>query len=582
MFLRLKRDSRAAWSVRLGVALALALATGFAAGGAGSHPTTPSPDTSDPLTRESANPILRNESSFDDLKIGPSTVVKAGPSDYRQWYEAIDAQNSPGGPDFLTQVAYATSADGSSWTKRGVVFAPLPAPSWERSEVSPTSMHRDGSNWILFYHGGNNTGPRAIGRATSPTGSGDFTRSPATPILERGSPGSWDSEWVADAKVIAPWEGPDDLWRMYYVGRSGGGNGQVGLATSKDGISFTKYAKNPIVGLGPAGAWDDGNIQAFSPEWDAGVELFRAWYVARRAGAGSAGGNAGYLWSSDGVSWTRDPNNPVLVSVAGDRVEDSIDSYRDGDRYRFVYGQYNLDASPPLRGKGAAWTAAAAPPGPTPPPPPPPTTPPPTTPPPTTPPPTTPETTTAAFAVAQSGDDGDLERGDAAYPPSGAAETDGSRSGSVLYVRRSKATPSYQPVRVALLRFDTSALPDDATLTYAELQLHTTVRSNTDGRALLAEWYPVSGWPIDGNDWTIADTGSAHGGTPLAAFQPGAQQALELHGLSSIDRRGPTAVRLHVSGSTSAPLGPNDLAFAAYDHATLPAPTLVVTYRTGG
>lgn len=548
------------------VAFGLAAVIGIAAGGSRSHASTAASDT---LIRGTANPILRNDSSFDDLKVGPSTVVKVGPGDYRQWYEAIDAQNSPGGGDFLTQAAYATSADGTTWTKRGIAFAPLPVPSWERSEVSPTSMHWDGSKWILFYHGGNNGGVRAIGRATSPTGTGAFTRSPSTPILQRGSPGSWESEWVADAKVIAPWEGPDDLWRMYYVGRSGGGNGKVGLATSKDGILFTKYAKNPVVGLGPAGAWDDGNIQAFSPEWDADLDLFRAWYVARRAGAGSAGGNAGYLWSADGVSWTRDPNNPVLESVAGDRVEDSIDSYRDGDRYRFVYGQYDLEASPPLRGKGEAWTAAPAPPPP-PPPPPPTTTPPPTH-----------ETTTAVFTVAQSGDDGDLERGDAAYPPSGTVETDGSQSGSVMYVRRSKATPSYQPVRVALLRFDTSAIPDNATITYAELQLHATVRSDTDGRALVAEWYPVSGWPIDGNDWTLADAGSAHGGTRLAAFQPGAQQALELHDLSAIDRRGPTAVRLHVSGSETAPLGPNDLGFASYDHPTLPAPTLVVTYRTG-
>ena len=38
-------------------------------------------------------------------------------------------------------------------------------------------------------------------------------------------------------------------------------------------------------------------------------------------------------------------------------------------------------------------------------------------------------------------------------------------------------------------------------------------------------------------------------------------------------------MRLHISGSAVAPTGPNDLTFAAYDHGSLPEPTLVVTYR---
>ena len=168
----------------LALALGLAFVVTLIAGGATAHPEPePKPTAGDGvLQRGPANPILRNDSSYDDLKAGPSSVVKVGAGDYRQWYEAIDEENSPGGRDFISQTAYATSSDGTSWTKQGIVFSGLPAPSWENSEACPTSMHWDGSQWILFYHGGNNEGARAISRATSPTGTGDFTRLGA-PIL---------------------------------------------------------------------------------------------------------------------------------------------------------------------------------------------------------------------------------------------------------------------------------------------------------------------------------------------------------------------------------------------------------------
>lgn len=568
-----KKHITATVSVCAFAATAIVLASVVTPGGQGGSTV----GTSE-LTRGPANPILRNNSSFDDLKVGPSTVVKFARGDYRQWYEAIDAQNTIGTRDFLTQTAYAVSSDGTTWTKKGIVFAPQPAPSWEKSEVSPTSMHWDGSKWILYYHGGNNTGPRAIGRATSPTGTGSFTRDPVKPVLERGAPGAWDEAFVADAKVIPPWDGPDSLWRMYYVGRTSAGNGRVGLATSSNGITFKKVGSAPVVGFGAPGAWDDGNIQAFTPEWDEELGMFRAWYVARRAGGGREGGNAGYLWSTDGVNWTRDPSNPVLTSIPGDHVEDSIDSYLDEGRYRLVYGQYNLDASPPLRGKGEAWLAPEEPPPPPPPPPPPSTST--STPPPTSPPPPTSGTVTT-FGVSADFEDGDVERGDSSYPPRTHDATDGGTSNATMLVRRSKASPSYHPVRVALLRFDTSALPDDATVVSAELRLYVTVRNDTDGRKLVAEWYPASAWPVGASDWALDDVSSAHSGTALGAITLGQQNAFPLQGLAAIDRKGTTALRLHVSGSATAPAGPNDLGVATVEHASLPAPLLTITYRSG-
>lgn len=151
-----------------------------------------------------------------------------------------------------------------------------------------------------------------------------------------------------------------------------------------------------------------------------------------------------------------------------------------------------------------------------------------------------------------------------------------------MLVRRSRATSSYQPVTVSMLRFDTSSLPDDAEITYAELQLHVVGRTDTDGRALVAEWYPAASWPIGSDDWTPVDADSAHPGTRLSELVAGKQQPFALRGLGAIDVKGMTALRLHVSGYALRPTGANDVVLATYDDPTLPAPTLVVTYRRGG
>ena len=161
-----------------------------------------------------------------------------------------------------------------------------------------------------------------------------------------------------------------------------------------------------MVGLGAPGAWDSSDIQAFTPEWDGQLGLFRAWYVA--------GSSAGYLWSLDGLTWSRGPQNPVLTSVPGDSIQDSIDAYLDDGRYRIVYGQYDLGATPALRGKGEASLVAEdsephppSPPAPSPPLPPLPPLPPhpPSPPHPLSPP------TAVVDAVSSSGDDMAVERG---------------------------------------------------------------------------------------------------------------------------------------------------------------------------
>jgi hypothetical protein len=186
-----------------------------------------------------------------------------------------------------------------------------------------------------------------------------------------------------------------------------------------------------------------------------------------------------------------------------------------------------------------------------------------------------PSSGTMTFSLAAGADDGDLQMRSPAsqgYPPTGAA--DASSSGSVMTAGRRLAFGNYS-VLVPLLRFDTSGLPDGATITSATLKLYVVGKADADDRGLMAEWYAASNWPIDGADYSLDSTGSALAGSDITAITVGAVNSFALSGLSGVSTTGSTGLRLHVSGGV--PAGDNYAQFASFENANTEA-QLVVTW----
>lgn len=292
------------------------------------------------LTRRSGGNVLidNGPEAYDAIKAGPRTVLKMGPSDYRMWYEGIPTSGD-------TTVCYATSIDGRSWTKYGSNPVMSPSVGWENDEVAPTSIIWDGSQFILYFHGGGNTGPRAIGRATSSDGI-SWTKYGSNPILEKGAATTWDDDFIADSKVLR--FGASD-WRMWYRGDDGS-NGRIGYATSSDGLSWSKSGSNPIIDLGSAGEWDDDGVVAIGLYYDAEDKRFYGWYAGNKSGVFNG---VGFAYSEDGISWTKSPQNPVLVETAsesGGKPGDTIDVYEDGKgNLRILYGDFDIPTDRHIR-----------------------------------------------------------------------------------------------------------------------------------------------------------------------------------------------------------------------------------------
>ena len=150
-------------------------------------------------------------------------------------------------------------------------------------------------------------------------------------------------------------------------------------------------------------------------------------------------------------------------------------------------------------------------------------------------------------------------------------------AGSSLTGGRQVVAGHYR-VTTSLLRFDTSGLPDGATITSASLVVRVNAKADGDNRSLVGEWYPASSWPIDAGDYSSNAGSSALAGADITGIATGQVNTFVLQNVSSVSTTGYTALRLGVSGGQ--PAADNYVQMASYE-SSLPEPQLVVSWETG-
>jgi predicted GH43/DUF377 family glycosyl hydrolase len=230
------------------------------------------------------------------------------------------------------EVGLATSTDGYKWTLHGdqpvmktaqVKFAQVAA------LASSVIVQPDGTWVMYFYTWDSKTGSLlsskgVIGRATAPDAAGPWTPD-AEPVLTPGKSGSWDDLRVDVPSVVLT----DKGYVMYYSGSSRKGDQMVGMATSADGIHWTKYndpattdgyyaESDPVLLTGKGNDWDSQRVQQprVVQTADGLVMLYRSVILPRPSTI-----KLGIATSTDGIHWDKFAQNPVIepseVSEAG-------------------------------------------------------------------------------------------------------------------------------------------------------------------------------------------------------------------------------------------------------------------------
>ena len=153
-----------------------------------------------------------------------------------------------------------------------------------------------------------------------------WKKAPQNPVLD-GEPGSWDA-----SGEHAPFVMKDgNLYKMWYEG-SDGNVRQLGYATSRDGITWRKYSGNPALHAGPD-AYDQFVAGHGTVLYEHG--LYKLWYhaIGDLDGVGDLDAIIAYATSPDGIHWTK--HGPVLVGAP-----DSWDTGLWGPSVLKVNGRY--------------------------------------------------------------------------------------------------------------------------------------------------------------------------------------------------------------------------------------------------
>ncbi len=159
--------------------------------------------------------------------------------------------------------------------------------------------------------------PRAVLAQDTPQPFRTFEKSNRI-LLDVGEKGKFDSTQAKYPSVLKV----GDEWWMWYNGRTDDRfTGSIGLATSPDGLQWTKqHGGNPVFEHGATGAFDSTKVDHPSVLYFDGK--FHMWYTA---GDDRSRYTIGYAASTDGVRWTRQNNvRPVLGPGKAGRFDDQV------------------------------------------------------------------------------------------------------------------------------------------------------------------------------------------------------------------------------------------------------------------
>jgi predicted GH43/DUF377 family glycosyl hydrolase len=159
-----------------------------------------------------------------------------------------------------------------------------------------------------IWYTGQANGHSRIGYATSKDGK-TWKRMSKEPVIMPDEP--WEKVAVMCPSVI--WDGKEKLYKMWYSGGEQYEPDAIGYATSKDGIHWKKYSRNPVFKNNPQNEWEQAKVTACHVIKE--NDEYLMFYIGFRD---IDYAQIGIAKSKDGISnWQRHPQNPIIRPGAG-------------------------------------------------------------------------------------------------------------------------------------------------------------------------------------------------------------------------------------------------------------------------
>jgi predicted GH43/DUF377 family glycosyl hydrolase len=241
-------------------------------------------------------PVLRAGDWDSHDVLNPSVVRRENL--YYNFYSGFDGRT--------WHTGLATSTDGIAWQKQGRVLSP-DAKTWEGDYIAAngTALVVNGE-FFYWYQAGPKDSP-AIAVARSGDGRSWARQNGA--VVGHGPRGSWDERATGDPYVIRL---EDGFYYMYYLGEDRARRQRLGVARSRDGVTWEKLRASPVLELGGAGAFDEEGLG------EPAVWKSDGWYWMLYTGRDrKENRRLGLARSADGVKWERTP-----LVIAGESAWD--------------------------------------------------------------------------------------------------------------------------------------------------------------------------------------------------------------------------------------------------------------------
>ncbi len=268
-------------------------------------------------------PVLSLSATFPDwngLATADACVIKDNDT-LKMWYSGSGWITSTDDCPHV-RMGYAWSLDGITWQQH-------PSNPVLNIGTNPSDFDYDGvetphvikdltapanQRYKLWYAGRKSrcqpVNDHSFGYAYSPDGI-HWTKYPGNPILMAGTSSDWYNTFISNPCVLQDSSG----YKMWFTApdlvinnQPTDGKGNIGYATSSDGINWNIYS-SPVLVAGDQFNWDAASIAEPSVlKIDSNYYMFYSaldqWAVENF--------QVGYAWSSDGVNWIKSTQNPVL------------------------------------------------------------------------------------------------------------------------------------------------------------------------------------------------------------------------------------------------------------------------------